>query len=363
MLIRIVLITTLLGTLAVTAGVRFALLMGLGLSIGFTLERFGFGFAGPWRRLILARNGQGVMAQLVAIGLTALCIQPLIAWAPGQLLGAIAPISLTMILAAFVFGLAMQLILGCGSGTLVNAGSGNLLAIVALPLFCLGSFLGTLFVPWAIEVTPHPVLSLPQTFGVGGSMAVTIGGLVLVGFGVARYSTEPLWNRKLLIAAGIIAGLAILHVLVAGQPWGVVYGLGLWVAKGAQAFGWDPATAAFWTHPINQTALEGSILTDTTSLTSMGLIGGAALAAWRGASETALWPSLKPWIFIVVALSGLALGISSRLAFGCNVGALFSGIASGSGHGWAWMVAGFLGSVVGVSWREWLWLRAGEEGA
>jgi hypothetical protein len=100
----------------------------------------GFGFAGPWRRLIRDRNAQGMMAQLLAIGLTAIAIQPIIAYAPGSFLGAIAPVSVTMMMAAFVFGLSMQMILGCGSGTLINAGSGNAIALVALPLFCLGSF-------------------------------------------------------------------------------------------------------------------------------------------------------------------------------------------------------------------------------
>ena len=120
-MIRISLVFTLLLTLAVLAGVRFSLLLGLGLLIGFTLERFGFGFAGPWRRLVRDRDAQGVIAQLIAIGLTASAIQPLIAYAPGSLIGAIAPVSLSMIIAAAVFGLSMQMILGCGSGTLINA--------------------------------------------------------------------------------------------------------------------------------------------------------------------------------------------------------------------------------------------------
>ena len=282
MAIRTLLIVGLLSTLAVSAGVRFSLLLGLGLLIGFSLERMGFGFAGPWRRLIRDRNGQGMMAQLLAIGLTAIAIQPIIAHTPGSFLAAIAPVSVTMVMAAFVFGLSMQMILGCGSGTLINAGSGNAIALVALPLFCLGSFLGTLLVPIAIESTPHIPVSLPALFGVQGSLGVTIIGLIVVGFIAARYSQAPLWNRRLLTAAIILAGLAILHVLVAGQPWGVVYGLGLWVAKAAQGLGWDPATAAFWTHPINIAALESSILTDTTSLTSLGLVGGAALAACPG---------------------------------------------------------------------------------
>ena len=60
-----------------------------------------------------------------------------------ELSGAAAPIGWAMLGGAFVFGAAMQVVLGCGSGTLVNAGSGNAVAVVALPFFILGSFLGS----------------------------------------------------------------------------------------------------------------------------------------------------------------------------------------------------------------------------
>ncbi len=358
MIIRTLLVSALILTLAVSVGVRFSLLLLLGLLIGFSLERFGFGFAGPWRRLIRDRNAQGFMAQLVAIGLTAIAIQPIIAFAPGSLIGAIAPVSLTMVAAAFVFGLSMQMISGCGSGTLVNAGSGNVIALTALPLFCVGSFLGTLLVPTAIEITLHIPVNFTESFGVGGSIALTVAGLFALGIIASRFSVGSLWNRKLLIAAVILAALAIIHVLVAGQPWGVVYGLGLWVAKGAEGLGWDPTSAQFWIHPINANALSSSILTDTTSLTNLGLIGGAALAAWKDSSNQPFNQSGATWYYLVAALFGLLLGISSRLAFGCNVGALFSGIASGSLHGWAWLLAGFLCSVVGVRLRDYLWQQA-----
>lgn len=357
MLIRSLFLSLILGALAVSAGVRFALLLGLGLLIGYSLERFGFGFAGPWRRMILKRQPDGLIAQLVAIGLAALLIQPLIASSEG-LLGAIAPVSVTMILGAMVFGFAMQIVLGCGSGTLVNAGTGNLVAMTTLPLFCVGSFLGSLLVPTALASTPHLPVSLPELLGVPGALGVTGVGLLAVGLLAAYFGQGTVWNRRLLIAAVILAGLAGLHVLVAGQPWGVVYGLGLWAAKGAVLLGWQPELSAFWSHPINAAALSQSILTDTTSLTSLGLVGGAALAAWRVSASQALVPPLAPWMFVIVALAGLVLGVSSRLAFGCNVGGLFSGIASGSLHGWAWLVAGFIGSVYGVRAREWLWQRA-----
>ncbi|HBM27478.1 MAG TPA: hypothetical protein DDZ92_01035, partial [Halomonas sp.] len=35
----------------------------------------------------------------------------------------------------------------------------------------------------------------------------------------------------------------------------------------------------------------------------------------------------------------------------CNIGAYFSGIASGSLHGWVWMVAAFAGNMAGVKLR------------
>ncbi len=347
-------LVALAGALTIFVGARFALLMLIGIGLGFVLERFGFGFAGPWRRWIRERNPQGVIAQCWAIGLTAVVIQPLIA-SQDSLIGAIGPVSLTMALAAAVFGLAMQLILGCGSGTLVNAGSGNLVALVALPAFCVGSFVGSLWVPAAVAATPHVPVDLTQEFGVAGSLAITLSLLAVLAALAAWRGRTGAINRRLLIAASWVAVLAIAHVLVAGQPWGVVYGLGLWVAKIALPLGWDPAGAAFWTSPVNAQALTQSVLTDVTSLTSIGLMVGAAMAAWRGVKGQPLLPAIRWPLYGVVLVAGLVLGISSRLAFGCNVGALFSGIASGSLHGWVWLVCGFAGSVVGVQIRDRLW--------
>jgi uncharacterized membrane protein YedE/YeeE len=50
-------------------------------------------------------------------------------------------------------------------------------------------------------------------------------------------------------------------------------------------------------------------------------------------------------------IGGLFLGYGARLAYGCNIGAYFSGIASGSLHGWLWLVAAFAGNVAGTRLR------------
>mgnify|MGYP001433306173 CR=1 FL=1 len=54
---------------------------------------------------------------------------------------------------------------------------------------------------------------------------------------------------------------------------------------------------------------------------------------------------------IGAVIGGLLMGYGARLAFGCNIGAMFSGIASGSVHGWLWFVSAFLGSYFGIKLR------------
>ena len=54
---------------------------------------------------------------------------------------------------------------------------------------------------------------------------------------------------------------------------------------------------------------------------------------------------------IAAVLGGLLLGYGARLAYGCNIGAYFSGISSSSLHGWVWLAAAFAGSVLGTYLR------------
>jgi hypothetical protein len=50
-------------------------------------------------------------------------------------------------------------------------------------------------------------------------------------------------------------------------------------------------------------------------------------------------------------VGGLLMGYGARLGFGCNIGAMFSGIASASLHGWIWFACAFVGSLVGIRLR------------
>ncbi len=340
---------------AAAAGARYGLLLLIGLGLGVTLEGLRFGFAGPWRQMIVNRDPAGLLAQLVAIGLVAVVAIPLIAANPTELIGAHAPVGFAMVGGAFVFGAAMQVVLGCGSGTLVNAGSGNPVALLALPFFAIGSFAGSLHLSWWTALGSAPVIALD---GYGGALA-TLAGLAVVA-AVLLFLAPPDRRRvppRLWLAAALVAALALGNLVVAGQPWGVVYGLGLWAAKGAQAMGVDVAASAFWAAPGNAERLRASILTDVTSLTNLGLIGGAfVVAAWRHGFTQGL-PDLPARAWVATVIAGLLLGYSSRLAFGCNVGAFFSGVSTGSLHGWVWFAAAFAGAVLGVRLRPKLGLE------
>jgi uncharacterized membrane protein YedE/YeeE len=54
---------------------------------------------------------------------------------------------------------------------------------------------------------------------------------------------------------------------------------------------------------------------------------------------------------LAAVLGGLLMGYGARLAFGCNIGAFFSGVASFSLHGWLWIVCALLGTWLGIRVR------------
>lgn len=340
------------------AGARYGMLLLVGLGFGIALEGLRFGFAGPWRAMITRREPSGVLAQLLSIALVAIVAIPLLASNPGELVGAQAPVGFAMVGGAFVFGVCMQIVLGCGSGTLVNAGSGNPVSLLALPFFALGSFAGAYHLIWWTGLGALPILTLEGTGGLITTLVLLAIAAAIVLWRAAPGA--PRLTRRHAIAAVVIAALALGNLVIAGQPWGVVYGLGLWAAKAYTAMGGDLASSAFWSAPGSAQRLSSSILTDYTSLTDIGIIAGAfGVAAWRRGALAATLPGYPAKAWIATIIAGFLLGYSSRLAFGCNVGAFFSGISTGSLHGWVWFVAAFAGAFLGIRLRPALGLETG----
>lgn len=334
-----------------SVSVRQAVLFLVGIGYGAVLAGARFGFTTGWRNLVEHRDPRGVYGQLLLLALAAILAMPLLGHFT-ELHAALGPPSFSLLIGAFVFGGAMQIADGCGSGTLYKAGLGVPLNMAILPLFAIGSFLGSVQMhDWLALGQLQPV-GLVQNWGVGPALAATLIGLAVLAVVVRLWvgPGQPLFEKRWVWGAIALAVLATVNLVIAGQPWGVVYGFGLWAAKGAQALGvFHPAQNPFWGDAGNTQRLAQSALLDVTSITNIGLLGGAL---WVSARKPPSAKPLTPLQWAIGLAAGFVLGYSSRLAFGCNVGAMFSGISTGSVHGWIWLVMAFLGTLIGVRMRR-----------
>lgn len=341
----------------------------IGAALGAALYHGSFGFTGGWRRMVVEKRGRAVRAQMLMIGVAAIAMMPLVAAGSvgGQpIVGALAPVGVSVLAGAALFGFGMQLGGGCGSGTLFTVGGGSARMLVTLAFFIAGALIGTAHLPFWLALPSLPPISIGAKLGLAAGIAATLAGLGLVALvatlverrvhGDVEHEPAPkrpgwtwIWRGPWpLVGAGL--ALAILNVatlLVAGHPWSITYGFGLWGAKIAQAAGLDVASWEFWTWPAQAQALSSSVLADTVSVMDFGLVLGAALAA-AIAGSFAPRAKIPLGSLLAAILGGLLMGYGARLSFGCNIGALFSGIATGSLHGWLWFAAAFAGSYAGI---------------
>ena len=347
----VALVATFFIFLLLSVSVRQAVLLLVGIGMGAALAGTRFGFTTGWRQLIEQRDPRGVAGQALLLALASLAALPLLGQFP-ELQAALGPPSVSLLVGAFVFGLTMQIADGCGSGTLYKAGLGVPLNMGILPLFALGSFMGSVHLEHWLALGKIEPVSLGAQLGTGGALALTLALLALSLLAVRAWvgAGRPWFEKRWVVGAVALAVLATLNLLLAGQPWGVVYGFGLWAAKVSVALGtFDPSANMFWSQAGNAERLTQTILMDVTTITNIGILAGALWVSSK--SPTAGQPLTgQQWLIGLVA--GFVMGYSSRLAFGCNVGAMLSGISTGSLHGWIWVPLAFCGTLVGVRVRR-----------
>ena len=349
----------------------------LGGALGLVLYHAAFGFASAWRVFLAEGRGEGLRAQMIMLALASVIFLPLLATGSffGQgLVGSVAPFAPSVAVGAAVFGVGMQLAGGCASGTLYTVGGGSTKMVFTLLFFMVGSFLGAAHLPWWFTVPWWPGgeslggISLLSAWGLWPALAAqlavfaAIAGATLIverrrhPYPAAR--TQPTGSLALRLVSGPwpliwgAVGLALLNaatLVSAGHPWNISFGYTLWSGKLAAVLGVDVAAFDFWTWRYPARALAGSVFAETTSVMNFGGLAGRFNPAWR-----------LPWRQVVAAaLGGLLMGYGARIAFGCNVGAFFSGIASGSLHGWLWFLAALAGSYLGTSLRPLFGLAGG----
>ncbi|WP_458524656.1 YeeE/YedE family protein [Onishia taeanensis] len=352
-------------------------LFAVGTVLGVALYHGAFGFTAGWRNLVIKRRGGGMRAQLLLFGLTAVLMVPILGGNQDGLIGAVAPVGTSLVVGSFLFGIGMQLGGGCGSGTLFTVGAGNLRMAVTLLFFIIGAVLGSLHLPWWLDQPGIDPVSLIDALGIPGAIGIQLVALAglwvwvdrrerrahglierselrLKGseHGVLRTLVSGRWPFAWAILALALGN--VLTLLIGGSPWGITFAFNLWGAKALQAVGVDMSQFEFWTWDYPAMALADSVLVNITSVMNFGLLLGAMLAAGlanRFNEASRKRPEGRP--FLAAVIGGLLLGYGARLGFGCNIGALFSGIGSASLHAWIWFASAFLGSLIGIRLRPW----------
>lgn len=330
-----------------------AALIAGGFGLGAAFWKAEFSYTASFRRFLNKGEAGGMIGGLIVIAIAALAVVPVAAIFPNYG-GAIAPLGLSLIVGAFVFGIGMQLANGCGSGTLYTAGSGSGRMLIALAFFTGGSVWGSLSLPWFLDLGGIDPILASNYLGPWGGLAATLASLALgaaIIAAVARKRGADWKPSRNYVVGGIIIGLLCVFVFAAGgHPWSVTFGYTVWGAKIATTLGLDLSNAPFWQWPGPKFALENSVLSDTSSLTDFGMLFGAmAAAAATKPFAAASWPPFKS--LLSAAIGGLLMGWGARLGFGCNIGAFVGGVASGSLHGWVWLLACLPGCMIGIRLR------------
>lgn len=348
---------------------RLPALFALGILFGLVLYLTAFGFTAAYREFLVHRETGAVRAQVLLLGVTTVLFAPLLASGTAfgrEVTGAVAPVGVSVAAGAFLFGIGMQLAGGCGSGTLYTVGGGSTRMLAVLGAFCAGSFVASLHMPWWWNRAEWGELTLGGLLGWPGAVAVQLAVLaaawILLGW-MARSRPERAAEarpgsrrRMLLVGAALLSVLSLATLVIAGHPWSITWAFTLWGAKAAILLGWDPATAGFWNSGFQKAALASGVLHDVTSVMDIGIVLGA-LGAAGVAGRFAPTLAFSGRSLAAAVLGGLVMGYGARIAYGCNIGAFYSGVASTSLHGWLWIVAALGGCWAGVRLRPWFGLE------
>lgn len=380
--------------------------VGVGLAFGVLLQKARFCFVSAFRDFVAFKDTRvlkGVVAGVVVMTLF---------WSLQATLGYfqgfwIPPWGLASLFGGFVFGVGMTMAGGCASGTLYRAGQGYVQFWITLLFMGVGYVVFAYAFPTLRSVYFEPLrfgegatlyLSLPWPPAVTGALVATTM-VLLYAFvrGRAQLPDEPrggtdavadtraqasLPGRSITALSVGLRGLADgTSSFVDGvrsddrplaarlrDPWDArIVGIGLalvasfwfwvygaWAITGSEArwAGWllaqggvDVGNVEYWGSVLFR---GGDVSVTVDMLMILSVVVGSFLAATASGDFRIRWPRLERLPNPVVG--GLLMGVGSRLAPGCNIANLFSGVALLSLHS---LLAGagiVLGTYVMTHW-------------
>jgi hypothetical protein len=344
----------------------------LGAAFGFVLQRSRFCFWCILRDWFRDRDPRGLLGILAALAVGGLGYAAILgAWVPSPAQGRlppdahVGPVSLTLALGAFVFGLGMAASGSCISAHLYRLGEGAFGSVVALAGAGFGFVAG--FLSWNLlylaEGHAARALWLPAHLGHAGALVLTLAVLATLALWLTAMAPQaaaasgppaapfeavfrrrwPAWVGGILV--GFIATLAYLRV----GPLGVTAELGSLSRTLADRAGLLPATL----HGLDGLAGCATAVKDVFLSRNGVFVAGIVIASFAAASLAGDWkpawpaPRELPRLF----LGGVLLGFGAMVALGCTVGVLLSGIMAGAVSGWVFALMCLSGAWIGWSLR------------
>lgn len=146
--------------------------------------------------------------------------------------------------------------------------------------------------------------------------------------------------------AVLLSLFQIVTLATTGNPWGVSGAFAQWGAWIYEALGGSVDKWYYFASDGAQAALDKGVLNHPDSWRNFGIIAGALLAVLL-ASQFKIKKVKSVKQVVAATLGGLLMGYGARIAFGCNIGALYGGIASLSLSGWVFAAFMFIGAIIG----------------
>lgn len=381
----------------------FRLLAGIGF--GYALTRGFMGFAGSVNRPY--RTGSSKLMRVLMwmfLGTAAVSIALLYGRDVTTYSLWVNPINFGLILGGLFFGFGMTFSSCCASGVLTDLVTGLPRAITTLLFFALGVFLGFpvqktatwVSDSWFSSATGEQLsggVYLPDWFmwdGMSGYLGAIVLTAVLAaivayiakkyedsqkakgtysGVGTEIAQDEALKTKvadvklfskemyeilfvkpwQMRTGAIVIAAIFTLLMGITKAGWGASTIYGFWFGKVLMLFGVASDSLASFTHyPAG--FFETSIFANPVSVQNIGIVIGTLITLLLAGSFKSTFFSemkVKPFEIVLFAIGGLFMGFGTRLANGCNVGALYTPIANFSLSGWIFLVFLIAGGIIG----------------
>lgn len=361
--------------------------------LGLTFFRSGYGFTRAWRNLVTGESTLGVRAHLLMMALASVLLFPLFRYGIGDqpVYDIMRPVGLMMLTGAFIFGIGMQIAGSCTSGSMYRAGSGQIRLFLSLIGIVFGAFWASKHYGYWQDKPTYFVYSYQRAFPLPMAIAIQLGIFALLYLGLrwfekARHgsvsaifsnpdhasmaqvrdatlstSSRSFWWGRWSLGTGsiLIAVLGFLAAVLLSRPWVVSLAFPMWSAKIADQLGFD-YDFPFWDYwgiPQNEPMLDMGLLEDPTSLMNIAFIVGAFIGShtlWQASKAERMTINVKDTLYrpAITLLGGVLMGYGAIIGLGCNIGGFVAAVLSGSVHGWAWVGAALIGTVIGVFLRK-----------